>query len=333
MQTHDLSLWGHSHDFSTAAQRRAEARTRAVVALTLGFMAVELVAGWLTGSMALLADGWHMGSHAAALGIAAYAYAFARRHRADPRFSFGTGKVSSLAGYSSALLLGAGALWMLVESVGRLMDPVPIRYTDALVVAALGLGVNLVSAWLLGGAGRGHGRGHDHAHQGHGPDDDHGHDGHGDHHQDHNLKAAYLHVLADALTSVLALFALGLGLGLGWSFLDPLMGVAGALLVGAWALGLARESAQVLLDAGDYDTIAGQVRAAIEADADNQVVDLHLWRIGPGGHACILSLVTHQPRPVEHYRALLMGVPGLVHVTVEVNQCRQPACLSVASVD
>lgn len=350
MPAHDLSLWAHAHDYGTAAQVRAEGFTRAVVALTLGFMVVELVAGWLTGSMALLADGWHMGSHAAALGIAAYAYAFARRHRADPRFTFGTGKVSSLAGYSSALLLGAGALWMLVESLGRMLDPVPIRYGDALLVAALGLGVNLFSAWLLDRAGEGHGHhGHDHHH-------DHGHDhGHGHHHadghdqgdgqghddpghdqgrgrtQDHNLRAAYLHVLADALTSVLALVALGLGMAFGWAFLDPLMGVAGALLVGAWAWGLARDSAAVLLDAGDHGDIAAAVRGAIEADADNQVADLHLWRVGPGGYACIVSLVTHNPRPVEHYRALLDGLPGLLHVTVEVNHCRQAACADAAA--
>lgn len=319
MHAHDLSLWAHSHDYGTAAERQAEQRTRWVVALTLVMMVVELVAGWVTGSMALLADGWHMGSHAAALGVAAYAYHFARRHRTNPRFSFGTGKVSSLAGYSSALLLGAGALWMLIESVSRLIDPVAIRYADALLVAAVGLAVNLVSAWLLGGDQE---HGHDHAHE-----TDHGHH-HGHHHQDHNLRAAYLHVLADALTSVLALVALGLGMTLGWAFLDPLIGIAGALLVGYWSLGLARASAQVLLDAGDHGTIEAQVRSAIEIDADNQVVDLHLWRIGPAGYACILSLVTHQPRPVEHYRHLLSGVSGLIHVTVEVNHCREATCMA-----
>ncbi|MGE5154811.1 MAG: CDF family Co(II)/Ni(II) efflux transporter DmeF [Bdellovibrio bacteriovorus] len=321
MPSHDLSHWSHSHDFGTDAERRAERRTRAVVALTLGTMIVELVAGWLTGSMALLADGWHMGSHAAALGVAAYAYHFAHRHRADPRFSFGTGKVSSLAGYSSALLLGAGALWMLIESLSRLIDPVTIRYQDALLVAALGLLVNLVSAWLLRQSHHhGHDPHHDHAH----------HDHHADHHQDHNLKAAYLHVLADALTSVLALVALGLGMILGWAFLDPLMGVAGSLLIGHWALGLARSSAQVLLDAGDHEEMARRVRSTIEGEADNQVADLHLWRIGPAGYACIVSLVTHQPRPVEHYRALLAAVPALIHVTVEVNHCRAAACGAVA---
>jgi cation diffusion facilitator family transporter len=313
MTTHDLDPWTHSHDYGTESERRAEQRTRWVVALTLATMVVELIAGWLTGSMALLADGWHMGSHAAALGVAAYAYRFARHHRADPRFSFGTGKVSSLAGYSSAMLLGAGALWMLVESVLRLIEPHTIRYADALLVAALGLVVNLVSAWLLGGS-------HEHPH-----DHDHGHHP-GHHHHDHNLRAAYLHVLADALTSVLALIALGLGMTLGWAFLDPMMGIAGSLLVGHWALRLAQSSALVLLDAGDIGEIAGQVRSAIEDGTDNEIADLHLWRIGPAGYACIISLVTHQPRPVEHYRTLLSKVPGLRHITVEVNHCRNPAC-------
>ncbi|WP_295585182.1 CDF family Co(II)/Ni(II) efflux transporter DmeF [uncultured Lamprocystis sp.] len=316
--THDPSAWSHTHDFSHAAQRRAEQRTRWVVGLTLAAMAGELIAGWLTGSMALLADGWHMGSHAAALGIAAYAYAFARQHGADPRFTFGTGKVSSLAGYTSALLLAAGALWMLGASLGRLIDPVPIHYGEALLVAALGLAVNLLSAWLLGHAGPGHDHAHDHGHA---------HD-HANHEasQDHNLRAAYLHVIADALTSVLALVALSLGMAYGWAFLDPLMGIIGAALISRWAWDLARASARDLLDAGDHTAIADQVRAAIESDADNQVADLHIWRVGPAGRACIVSLVTHQPRPVEHYRALLDSIPGLLHVTVEVNHCRLAGC-------
>ncbi len=326
MGTHDLRLWGHSHDFTAAGQSQAERRTRWVVALTLGAMVVELVAGWLTGSMALLADGWHMGSHAAALGISAYAYAFARRRSTDARFTFGTGKVSSLAGYTSALMLGAGAFWMALESTIRLAHPVEVRYGDALMVAAFGLAVNLVSAWLLG-----HGHDHDHPDEhAHVPGHDlfHGHDDgrrDGDH-EDHNLRAAYLHVVADALTSVLALVALGLGLAYGWGFLDPLMGIVGALLVGRWSWGLARDSAAVLVDAEDQGQIACQVRTAIEADADNEVADLHVWRVGPAGRACIVSLVTHNPRPVEHYRGLVAGVPGLLHLTVEVNHCRRADC-------
>jgi cation diffusion facilitator family transporter len=335
MHTHDISAWGHTHDFATADQQDAERRTRWVVGLTLAAMCVELVAGWVTGSMALLADGWHMGSHAAALGIAAYAYAFARQRGADRRFTFGTGKVSSLAGYSSALLLAAGALWMMIESLSRLIDPVEIRYEEAMIVAAFGLAVNLLSAWLLGHSGHGHHHhGHHHSHeQDHPHDRNDAHDHHGDGHrhgladiQDHNLKAAYLHVIADALTSVLALVALAMGMLYGWAFMDPLMGIVGAVLVGRWAWGLARESAQVLLDAGDHGAIEHEIRTRIEADADNQIADLHVWRIAPAGRACILSLVTHHPRPVEHYRGLLSGITGLLHITVEVNQCRQPSC-------
>jgi cation diffusion facilitator family transporter len=189
-------------------------------------------------------------------------------------------------------------------------------------VAALGLAVNVASAWLLGHGHDDHHHGHDHH------DDDPHHDrhhGHG-HHQDHNLRAAYLHVLADALTSVLALVALGFGMAFGWAFLDPMMGIVGATLVGRWSWGLARDSARVLLDAEDHGELAERVQTAIESDADNQVTDLHLWRIGAQGRACIVSLVTHDPRPVEHYRALLAEVPGIVHLTVEVNECRQDAC-------
>jgi cation diffusion facilitator family transporter len=330
MYTHDISEWGHSHDFATAGQRDAERRTRWVVGLTLAAMTVELVAGWITGSMALLADGWHMGSHAAALGIAAYAYAFARRRGADPRFTFGTGKVSSLAGYSSAILLAAGAIWMFVESMSRLVNPVEIRYGEAMIVATFGLAVNLWSAWLLGHSD------HEHHHHGHGDLHEHDHE-HEHHHaheqahghadiQDHNLKAAYLHVIADALTSVLALVALATGMLYGWAFMDPLMGIVGAILIGRWSWGLARQSAQVLVDAEDHGAIEREIRGLIEADADNQVADLHVWRIAPSGRACILSLVTHQPRHVEHYRALLAPVPGLLHVTVEVNQCQKADC-------
>lgn len=315
MRAYDIGPWQHRHDFITDAEARAERRTRWVVALTLVTMVVELAAGWLTGSMALLADGWHMGSHAAALGISAYAYSFARRRRGDRRFTFGTGKVSTLAGYSSALLLAAGALWMLVESVSRLLDPVAIRFGEAMLVAALGLIVNLVSAWILGreGPGHHHDDGQVHYHEGHD-------------HRDHNLRAAYIHVLADALTSVLALIALGFGLAFGWAFLDPMMGIAGALLIGRWAWSLASDSASVLLDAEDHGKLAAQVRDALESDTDTQIADLHLWRVGTAGRACIVSLVTHRPKSVDHYRALVDQVPGIVHLTVEVNHCHGEVC-------
>lgn len=315
MPGHDLHLWQHAHDFATGAERRAERRTRWVVGLTFLTMVVELAAGWLTGSMALMADAWHMASHVAALGLAAFAYGFARRHAGDVRFTFGTGKVSALAGYTSALLLGMVAFWMVWESVQRLFQPVPIRYPEAMAVAALGLAVNLASAWLLGD---------EHHHHDH--DEEHHHD---HHHVDHNLRAAYLHVLADALTSVLAIVALAGGMLYGWRFLDPLMGLVGAALVGRWAWGLARDSAEVLLDAEDHGRVAGEVRRLIEAIPDHEVADLHLWRVGPASRACILSLVTHQPRPAEYYRQVLAEIPGLDHLTVEINHCRDARCQAV----
>jgi cation diffusion facilitator family transporter len=321
MPAHDLSLWQHAHDFGTEAQRSAERRTRWVVGLTFLTMLVELAAGWLTGSMALMADAWHMMSHVGALGLAAFAYRFSRQHAGDARFTFGTGKVTALAGYTSALLLVAVAFWMVWESTRRLFQPVSIHYAEAMVVATLGLAVNLASAWLLG---------HDHHHD-HGDDhDDHEHHDHhhGHHHEhvDHNLRAAYLHVLADALTSVLAIVALGGGLLYGWSFLDPLMGLVGAALVSRWAWGLARDSAAVLLDAEDHGQMATEVRRIIEALPDHEVADLHLWRVGPASRACILSLVSHSPFPAEHYRRLLAGVEGLDHLTVEINECRDERC-------
>lgn len=315
MSTHDLAFWQHHHDFGTTAERRAERRTRWVVGLTFAAMLVELAAGWLTGSMALLADGWHMASHVGALGIAAYAYRFARQHAGDARYTFGTGKVTALAGYSSALFLGAVAAWMAWESAERLRAPVEIHYTEAMIVAAFGLVVNLASAWLLDH--HDHGHDHDHAHHQH-RDHDHGHE-----HVDHNLRAAYMHVLADALTSVLAIVALGGGMLFGWAFLDPLMGLVGALVVGRWAWGLAKDSAGVLLDAEDHGHVAAEVRELIAALPDHEVADLHLWRIGPASRACILSLVSHAPLAVEEYRARLAAVQGLDHVTIEINQCRR----------
>jgi cation diffusion facilitator family transporter len=311
LATHDLRGWQHSHDFGTPRQRQAERRTRWVVGLTFVAMLIEITAGWLSGSMALLADGWHMASHVGALGLAAFAYRFARQHAGDARYTFGTGKVTALAGYSSALFLGAVAFWMAWESVTRLLTPVEIHYTEAMVVAAFGLVVNLASAWLLD-----HDHGHDHDHDHH--DHDHGHE-----HVDHNLRAAYLHVLADALTSVLAIVALGGGMLFGWSFLDPLMGIVGAILVGRWAIGLARDSAGVLLDAEDHGHVAHEIEAVITALPDHEIADLHLWRIGPASRACIVSLVTHAPLAIEAYREKLVAIDGLDHVTIEINHCRE----------
>ena len=316
---HDLRRWQHRHDFGTEAERHAERRTRWVVALTFATMLVELAAGWLTGSMALTADAWHMASHVGALGLAAAAYRVARIRAGDERFTFGTGKVPALAGYSSALLLGVVAGWMAWESLLRLFAPVSIRYAEAMGIAVLGLAVNLSSAWLLA-----------HRHDGH--EDHHAHGGaHGAGHVDHNLRAAYLHVLADALTSVLAVAALGGGLAFGWRMLDPLMGFAGAALVGRWAWRLACDSGRVLLDAEDHDDVAAAVRRAIAAEPDHEIADLHVWRVGAASRACIVSLVTHAPKPTSHYLELLQGIAGLDHVTVEVHACRDGACREAAA--
>ena len=259
MQNDALTRWQHGHDFGTVAERHAERRTRWVVALTFVTMLVELAAGWLTGSMALTADAWHMASHVGALGLSAAAYRIARVRTGDARFTFGTGKVPALAGYSSALLLGVVAGWMAWESAWRLFLPVTIRYAEAMGVATLGLLVNLTSAWILG-------HHHDHAAPASGATP-HTHD-HGGRpaHVDHNLGAAYLHVLADALTSMLAVAALGGGMLFGWRMLDPLMGLAGAAVVGRWAWGLARDSGNVLLDAEAHDDIAAEVRRLIAAE-------------------------------------------------------------------
>lgn len=305
MTTHNLGFWQHRHEFTTHAEHRAERRTLWVVGLTFVTMVVELWAGWVTGSMALLADGWHMAGHTAALGLAVVAYRMARRYASSERFTFGTGKIAPLAGYTNALLLGGGALWMAWESLQRLMQPVTIHFGEAMLVALLGLTVNLVSAWLLRDD-------HHHAH-GHGAS-------HGD--TDHNLKAAYLHVLADALTSLLAIAALGAGLLFGWHFLDPLMGLLGAMVVGYWAWGLARSSSRVLLDAEDHREVMEAVRGLIEAQPDHEIADLHVWRVGQASRACILSVVTHSPNPTDYYHRLLAEVTEIDHLTVEVNHCR-----------
>ena len=311
--THDLRGWQHSHDFGTVRQQQAERRTRWVVALTFVAMIIEIAVGWLSGSMALLADGWHMASHVGALGLAAFAYRFARQHAGDARYTFGTGKVTALAGYTSALFLGAVAFWMAWESAHRILTPVEIHYTEAMVVAAFGLVVNLASAWLLD---------HDHGHDHHHDHEDHYDHEHGHEHVDHNLRAAYLHDLADALTSVLAITALGGGMLFGWSFLDPAMGIVGAILVGRWAIGLARDSAGMLLDAEDHGHVAHEIEEVIATLPDHEIADLHLWRIGPASRACIVSLVTHAPLALEAYRQQLAGIHGLDHITIEINQCR-----------
>ncbi|MBX3562629.1 MAG: CDF family Co(II)/Ni(II) efflux transporter DmeF [Sphingomonas sp.] len=325
MHSHDLDHYAHSHRFAGAAERDSERRTLLVVALTGAMMIVEIVAGVLTGSMALLADGWHMGSHFAALGLAAFAYRFARRHAENRSYTFGTGKVGPLAGFASAVALGLIALGMAYESTWRLFNPVEIAFSTALIVAAVGLAVNLASALLLGG----HHHHHHHHHHARHVHDDHHHESHDrgqrhdeGHHHDHNLRAAYVHVLADALTSVLAILALAGGALLGIRWLDAVMGIVGAAVILWWSWTLIRNSSSVLLDREADAAAAETVRALIESDADNRIADLHLWQVGTGHLALIVSVVTHHPRPPAHYKALLARVANLSHVTVEVVPCR-----------
>lgn len=305
MHSQTLHQWQHSHDFRIDTSR-SEQRTRLVIVITVVMMAVEIVTGSLFGSMALLADGWHMGTHAAALLITAFAYYYARKHADNPRYSFSTGKVGVLGGFTSAVVLAVVAGLMAVESVSRLVSPVAIRFDEAIGVACIGLVVNIVCAFLLE---NGHGHSPDH------------------HHHDHNLKAAYLHVVADAMTSVLAIFALSAGRIAGWIWMDPVMGIVGAGLISRWSYGLLRESSRVLLDSDVEPHTVDAIRSALEADADNRVADLHVWRLGSHHLSVIVSVVTHFPRPPEHYRALLQGFDEIDHITIEINACEGETCL------
>lgn len=316
--------FAHSHDFLGRGHDRNARRTLLVVALTAVMMVAEIVAGYATGSMALLADGFHMGTHAGALGIAAFAYAYARRHAGDPRYSFGTGKVGDLAGFASAVILGLVALGIGVESVQRLFDPVGVAFDEAIVVAVIGLAVNLASAVLLGHGhdhGRGHGHGHAHHHHDHGHDHDHHHHDHARGGGDNNLRAAYMHVLADALTSVFAIAALLAGRFAGWVWLDPVMGIVGALVIMRWSVVLLKDTAGVLLDRTD-PALVGEIRESVEAPGDARVCDLHVWRVGPEAHAAIVSVVAGPGLDCEAVRARLAPVHELAHVTVE---CRAAA--------
>lgn len=326
--THDLKPWQHAHVFDTG-NRLGERRTHWVLAITLLTMVVEIAAGWWTGSMALLADGWHMGTHALALAVTAGAYWLARRHAQDTRYTFGTWKIEVLGSFASALVLGLVGLGIVVESVARLWRAEPLEAQSALVVAVIGLVVNLVSAWLLHGAQGGHDHDHDHAHGHH---DHHGHHHHDHAHHDHghhahgggedlNLRAAYAHVLADALTSVFAIAALSAALWLGWTWLDPVVGIVGAVVIGVWAWGLMRQSAAVLLDREMHLPITQEVRDAIESDGDAKVADLHVWRVGRDKFAAIVCVVADVPLAPSVYRERLTVHEELAHVSIEVNRC------------
>ena len=318
MHTHNLHVWRHGHSFGQELKRPGERRTLIVIAVTGTMMAVEIVAGILTGSMALLADGLHMASHAAALGIAALAYIYARRHARDEGFTLGTGKVNALGGFTGALLLALFALLMAWESCDRLLHPVKIIFDQALLVAVLGLLVNGASAFILRGDGR-----HGHDHHGHGGRHDSGHAHHHGHHghHDHNLKAAYLHVLADALTSLLAIAALLSAKYYGFAWMDPAVGIVGAVLVASWSFGLLRTTSGILLDRQGPESIRDRITDSIEQDGDSKVTDLHLWSIGPDIYSALIAVVAHRPAMPGQYKERIPENLGLVHVAVEVHTC------------
>ncbi|MES2957080.1 MAG: CDF family Co(II)/Ni(II) efflux transporter DmeF [Pseudomonadota bacterium] len=326
MHAHDLSPWQHRHDYA-ADRSAAERRTRWVIAITLAMMVAEIGAGWWWQSIALLADGWHMGTHAAAIGVAALSYALARRWAGDARFSLGPWKVEVLGAYTSAVLLGVVAIGIAVESGLRLWTPRAVGYDESLAVAAIGLIVNVVCAKLLHG-------GHAHPpHDGHAAHD-HGH-AHHDHAHDHlhapaggddlNLKAAYLHVLADAATSVLAIAALLAGKLAGWGWMDPAVGLLGAAMIAWWSAGLLRQTSTILLDREMDNPLAGQVRKRLESDGDARVADMHLWRVGDARFACQVTLVADRPLDADLYRERLHDLQALAHVSIEINRCRGEA--------
>jgi cation diffusion facilitator family transporter len=314
MHAHSLDSWRHEHVFLGQDHARNERRSWAVVALCGAMMVAEIVGGQLWGSMALIADGLHMSTHAGALVIAALAYFYARRHARDERFVFGTGKLGDLAAFSSALVLAVIALLIGYESIGRLIHAVPIAFDEAIPLAAVGLLVNLLSALLLRD-----GHAHDRpSHQHHGG---HHHHYHHHHHADHNLRAAYVHVMADAAVSVLVLVGLSFGRLLGWLWLDPVMGIVGMFVIANWSWNLIRASGAVLLDMRTGDGIASEIADRLETGRDDRVSDLHVWRVGPGHCAAVVSLVSDQPEPPASYKSRLIGIPGLSHVTVEVQPC------------
>lgn len=300
------------HDYSPD-RGTAERNTRRVIVLTAVMMAVEILAGWRFHSMALLADGWHMGTHVAAFLIAAIAYAMARRHKGDRSFSFGTGKIDVLGGYTSAVILGIVALFMAAESLQRLFEPLQIRYNETIGIGLIGLCVNVTSALLLKhGHGHGHSHGHDHHHHGH----DHGE-------TDLNFKAAYVHVIADAVTSILAISALLAGKYLGLAWLDPVMGIVGSAVVAQWSWGLLRDTSAILLDRTPETDLGDEIRKAVEADAGTTVSDLHVWPVGVGQFSAVVSIMAKEPKTPEYYRKIFGEHEELRHVTIEI--CRENA--------
>jgi len=313
MHNHDLSAWTHEHVFDEGSQA-AERGTRAVMWITATMMVVEIVTGWWFNSMALLADGWHMSSHAVAIGLSAFAYAAARRFARDPRFAFGTWKIEVLGGFASAVFLLVVAAMMVVASVERIFSPQMIHYQEAIIVAVLGLGVNILSAIILGNA-------HEHHHH---ADQHAGHHHEHAHHHDLNLKSAYVHVIADAATSVLAIIALAGGWIYGWSWMDPLMGIVGAVLVAVWAKNLIIETGKVLLDREMDHPVVAEIREAVETGSNTgitKITDLHVWRVGKQAYSCALSVVTQDATLTpKRVRDQLAVHEEIAHATIEIHQ-------------
>jgi len=310
MHSHNIQQWHHDHTFAQDRRTPGESRTLIVIGITAIMMVVELMAGVLFGSMALLADGLHMASHAAALSITAFAYVYARRNARNSQYSFGTGKVNALGGFTGAVLLAIFAVLMGFESILRLLNPVEIVFNQAIFVAVLGLVVNGACVFILGFENHGHE---------HHPHHDHEYGGH--HRQDHNLKAAYLHVIADALTSVLAIFALLAAKYFGLIWMDPVMGVVGSVLVARWSYGLLGSTSSVLLDRQASESLQSKIRELMQADGDTRVTDLHVWSIGPEIYSAQIAVVAHNPLSPTKYKTLIPSSLGLVHVTVEVHVC------------
>jgi cation diffusion facilitator family transporter len=307
MHKDHIHLWQHDHDFNTE-KKSSEVKTLIVVVITLLTMFAEIFFGWLFNSMALFADGWHMGTHAAALGISLGAYMLARRHARNLEFTFGTWKIEILGAYTSAIILGIVGIAMVFVSIERILSPLEISYDKALTVAVIGLAINVICALILGsGNNHGHEEGQDHDHHKNG--------------MDLNLKSAYIHVIADALTSVLAICALLGAKFLNLNWLDPAMGILGAVLILRWAFSLLKETGHILLDRQSDSILSGKIREIIEADSDSKVSDLHIWQVSEGQFACIVSVVTGSNLSYSHYKKLLDKIPGLAHVTVEVLAC------------
>jgi cation diffusion facilitator family transporter len=301
MHLNALDRWRHSHDF-LIQNEPGERRTLYVLILTAVTMIAEILAGSVFGSMALMADGWHMATHVAAFLITLFAYRYARKHANNPAYAFGTGKVTVLGGFASSITLLCVALVMLIESTQRIFDPHDIQFDEAIIVAGIGLTVNLLCAFLL--------------------KDNHTHGDQQDHpRHDHNMRAAYFHVLADALTSVLAITALVSGKYLGWNWLDPIMGIVGAIIISRWSWGLLKQTSPILLDAGIGTEYQSGITAAIENDSDDRVTDIHVWKVSEHHYAAIISLVSHDPKTADFYKGLLNGFGQLSHITIEVNAC------------